>query len=271
MIRSVRVVALVLAASAPLMVSPAEAVELAAHRAIYSFSLGSAKPDGGVVAASGGMVEETGETCDGWTEEQRFRLRVQYAEQGTVEIKSTVLFWESKDGRRYRYDVRRDRSGEEPEVIKGEARLEPDKGGTAEFTRPQAVTLTLAPGVLFPTAFTRLLLERAAAGESFVARQVFDGSEVGNADQVTAVIGPALPPGPGKARTKLPESPLLERRSWRIRLAFFVTESADGKPDYEESIRLLDNGVTQEQVFDYGDYTVNATLDHIEPLPRPSC
>jgi hypothetical protein len=33
----------------------------------------------------------------------------------------------------------------------------------------------------------------------------------------------------------------------------------------------MDNGVSQNMALDYGDYIVNARLDHIEPLPHPSC
>ncbi len=36
-------------------------------------------------------------------------------------------------------------------------------------------------------------------------------------------------------------------------------------------MRLMDNGVSQDMSLDYGDYIVNARLDHIEPLPKPSC
>ena len=35
--------------------------------------------------------------------------------------------------------------------------------------------MKLAPGVLFPTAHTLLLIERARAGDQFVSREIFDG------------------------------------------------------------------------------------------------
>ncbi len=247
------------------------AVEIAPHRALYSLTLGSAKASSGVVGASGAMVYEWGETCDGWTVQQRFRLRLQYAEQDGVDVSSNLVTWEAKDGLRYRFNERRLRNGEPDEEIRGEAKLDgPGKGGTAEFTRPSSTTMTLAPGVLFPTAHTILLIDRAQAGEQFVSRQVFDGATVENASQITAVIGPPLKPGADKGE-KAPDTPLLKRPSWRVRLAFFPADSKSGEPDYELGMRLLDNGVSEDMSLDYSDYVIRAKLDEIEALPRPSC
>src|SRR6267154_2318532 len=61
--------------------------------------------------------------------------------------------------------------------------------------RPETTTLALAPGVLFPTAHTILLIDRAQAGEQFISKQVFDGATVENASQITAVIGAPLKEG----------------------------------------------------------------------------
>jgi len=252
---------------------PAAAFEIAPHRALYSLTLGWARPASNVVAASGAMVYEWGETCDGWTVQQRFRLRLQYAEQEGVEVSSNLVTWEAKDGLRYRFNERRLRNGEPDEEIKGEARLEgAGKGGMAEFTRPEATRLKLAPGVLFPTAHTLLLIERARAGEQFVARDVFDGATVENASQITAVIGREITPAAaGSGDKKQPDSPLLKRPSWRIRLAFFPADSKAEQPDYELGMQLLDNGVSKDMALDYSDYVIRATLDEIEALPRPNC
>ncbi len=256
-----------------LAVSPASAVDIAPHRALYNLTLEGAKTSSGVAGASGGMYYEWGETCDGWTVEQRFRLRLLYAEEGSVDINSTLVTWESKDGLRYRFNERRLRNGEVEDDIHGEAHLDgPDKGGVAEFDKPEHATLKLLPGVLFPTAHTLVLIARAQAGDQFVARKVFDGAAVENAGQITAVIGPQLKPDP-KAGKPL-DSPLLQRPSWRISLAFFpagADTSDSDTPDYELSMRLLDNGVSQDMSLDYGDYVLRAKLGDIEALPKPSC
>ena len=268
--RLLAIVAAVWVVAAP----AAFAVEIAPHRALYSLTLGSAKSSSGVVGASGAMVYEWGETCDGWTVQQRFRLRLQYAEQDGVEVSSNLVTWESKDGLRYRFNERRLRNGEPDEEIKGEAKLDgTGKGGTAEFSRPEATTLTLAPGVLFPTAHTILLIDRAQAGEQFISKQVFDGATVENASQITAVIGAPLKRGAGAAAgaDKTADNALLKRPSWRVRLAFFPADDKSGQPDYELGMKLLDNGVSQDMSLDYSDYVIRAKLDEIEALPRPTC
>jgi len=279
--------AAVLLAAAPV----ARAGELAPYRALYHLSLVSAKSGSGVVAAGGAVLDEWGETCDGWTEQERFLMRLQYAEQGDEKIRSNLVSWEAKDGLRYRFDERRENSGEDgrqasdgddehpsarppgpaAEEIKGEARLDgAGEGGTAEFSRPEAATLALPKGVLFPTAHTAELIARAQAGDQLVTRRLFDGSDLANAAEITAFIGRQI--APPAAQPGAPAiAPLLQRPSWLIRLAFFPAGSTSGLPDYQETIRLLDNGVVGEMLFDYGDYIIRAKLDDIEALPRPSC
>src|SRR5262249_14045511 len=169
------------------------ATEISPHRALYSLSLESSKAGSGVVGASGAMIYEWGETCDAWTVQQRFRLRLVYEDTDPVELSSTLVSWESKDGLRYRFNERRLRNGAADEEVKGEARLDgTGKGGKADFTKPDPVTMALAPSVLFPTAHTLLLIERALAGDNFLSREVFDGATEDNASQISAVIGPRV-------------------------------------------------------------------------------
>jgi len=267
------------AAALVLLATAARAADIDPHRALYSLTLGSSKMASGVLGASGAMYYEWGETCDGWTVEQRFRLRITYAESGSSELSSTLVTWESKDGLRYRFNERRLHNGEPDEELHGEAHLDgAGKGGEAEFTKPEAKTLTLAPGVIFPTAHTLVLIDHALGGDQFLARKVFDGSAVENASQITAVIGPKLDPGAPvnaedeeKPSDEAAKSPLLNHPSWRVRLAFFPPDSTAETPDYELGMRLLSNGVSQDMELDYGDYVIKARLDEIEPLSKPSC
>jgi EipB-like len=249
----------------------AGAVDIAPHRALYSMTLGSTKSNSGVVAARGTMVYEWGETCDGWTVEQRYKLNMQYSDSPDVEISSNYVTWESKDGLKYRFNERKLRNGEPDEEVRGDAQLDgPGQGGSAEFVRPTKDHMDLAPGVVFPTAHTLDLITHAAKGEQFLSRLVFDGSAEENAAQITAVIGGeqiavAKQTGDG------PKSPLLDRPSWRMRLAFFPAGTKADQPDYELGMQLLDNGVSREMLLDYGDFAIKAKLDEIEALPRPAC
>jgi hypothetical protein len=231
-------------------------------------SLGSARSDSELADAHGAMVYQWGETCDGWTIEQRYRLKLHYSEARDTDIVSRFITWESKDGLRYRFSEREARNGAVTEEISGEAQLDGvGKGGVVRFSKPRQETMQLAPGVLFPSAHTILLIDHARAGATFVSRQVFDGSTAENAVQVSAFIAAK----PAADHTAAKNDPLLDRLGWRIRLAFFPADAMADVPDYEIGMMLLDNGVSRDMVIDYGDYTIRAKLDDIEALAKPGC
>ena len=170
----------------------AGAAEIAPHHALYSMSLGSTHGDAGVTGAGGTMAYQWGETCDGWTVEQRYRLKMAYAESSDVSIASNFVTWEAKDGLKYRFNQKETRNGKDNEEIRGQAKLDgPEKGGTVEFEKPQAKSIKLPPGVLFPSAQTIFLIDKAKAGENFISRQIFDGATVENAVLVSGFATPA--------------------------------------------------------------------------------
>jgi len=246
----------------------AGAAEIMPHRAIYPMTLGQAKSDAGVTGAKGTMAYQWGETCTGWTIEQRYRLKMGYAESPDVTIASNFVTWEAKDGLSYRFNQKETRGGVDDQEIRGSAKLDgPGKGGTADFEKPPGKSFQLPPGVLFPSAHTIFLIDQAKAGENFISKHVFDGATAENAVLVSAVIGPKIEPDAEAAK----KSPLLNHPGWRVRLAFFPADPKEEKPDYELGMLLLDNGVSRDMVIDYGDYSISAKLDDIEALPKPGC
>lgn len=246
----------------------ARAAEIVPHHALYSMSLGRATGDAGVTSASGTMAYQWGETCDGWTIEQRYRLKMGYAESPDVSIASNFVTWEAKDGLRYRFNQKETRNGTDNEEIRGSAKLDgPGQGGTADFEQPEGKNFKLPPAALFPSAHTIFLIDKAQAGENFVSRHVFDGATAEGAVLVSAVIGAKVEPDAEAAK----KSPLLNRPGWRVRLAFFPADPKAEKPDYELGMLLLDNGVSRDMVIDYGDYAIRAKLDDIEAVAKPRC
>lgn len=289
------------AASAVETASAPSGVQIAAHRALYAMTLAHAKTDSGVTGAQGEMGYQWGETCDGWTVEQRYKLTINYAESQDVNIDSNFVTWESKDGLRYRFNQKETRNGTVDAEIRGSAQLEgPGKGGTITFEKPQPQTMKLPPGALFPSAHTILLIQKAKAGDDFVARQVFDGATVEGAVLVSAVIGKKVEPSAdqkanadakaaadvkhsadpkaapaAKSAAAVPDpslnDPVLQRPGWHVRLAFFPSDPNSETPDYELGMLLLDNGISRDMTIDYGDYTISAKLAKIEPLGKPHC
>lgn len=246
----------------------AYAVELAPHRAVYSMELGAARAAIGIIGGSGEIFSEWAESCEGWTLTQRMRLRLSTSEGENFETLASFSSWESRDGRSFRYTMRNLRDGKVIEELRGRASLEGSgAGGVAAFTRPEGKTLHLPKGVVFPTEHTVQLIERAQAGEKRMSRIVFDGQSLDGPVEVNAVIGRAIEArGEGAG-----EKALTGRPSWRVRLAFFPVERTTPEPDYELGLRLFDNGVAEDLVLDYGDFTLLAKLERIEALHKPAC
>ncbi len=256
---SIGVIAMVLAAGA------ASAADLAAHRAVYSMKLHSARASGGITGASGAMTYRFADACDGWVVENRTALSFSYSEGNQITTNWEFVTWESKDGLRYRFHVRSSRNGEVMEEIDGTARLDGfGMGGVATFTRPEPMTVKLPKGTMFPTEHTLRLLERAEAGDKVFMRTVFDGSGTDGPFDVNALIGKRLPAGN-------PKQPLLAGPSWRIGMAFFPVDSKVETPDYEVALRYFSNGVAVDVVQNFGDFALRADLDTLEPLPPPDC
>ncbi|BBK31331.1 uncharacterized protein DUF1849 [Stella humosa] len=252
-----------------------EAGTIAPHRALYDLSLASARASGGVVGVQGRMLFEWGDACDGWTVQQRYRMRLSQAQDDEVEIVSSLASWESKDGMRYRFALKKKRGDEPEEEVRGSARLDgPGRGGRARFVRPEESKLDLPRGTVFPSTHTIEVIRRAEAKEHFFGRRVFDGSEVEAPVDVSAFIGPAKPAGGDGVKPAAGEAGktrnLADRPGWKVRLAFFPSASKDPLPDYEIGLVLLDNGVSSDMLIDYGDFTVRARLKELEPV-RGGC
>ncbi len=246
----------------------AYAIELAPHRAVYSMTLGATRAAIGIIGGSGDMYMEWAESCEGWTLTQRLRLKLFYSQGGAVDTDSRFSSWESRDGLSYRFTLRNLRDGKVSEELRGRASLEGSgTGGVAAFTRPEGKKLHLPKGSVFPTEHMVQLIERAQAGDKRLSRIVFDGASLDGPQEVNAVIGRAIEAKADGAGEKA----LTSRPSWRMRLAFFPLESMTPEPDYELGLRLFDNGVAEDLILDYGDFTLLAKIEQIEALPKPAC
>lgn len=241
----------------------------AAHRASYVLSLKSTKSGSGIADVTGRMVFEIADACDGWTVNQKLELRILSSEAPELVTDTSYTSWESKDGLKFRFDSKTTRNGEVAEQFRGSAELKNLKdGGEATYTVPEQRKLKLPPGTLFPTAHTEAIIQRAAAGETFDYRTLFDGSSDDSPFGVSAVIRQAEPQEPSKD----PQiAKLLTSRAWRVKLAFFPQASKEADPDYEISVRLYDNGVVSDMVLEYSNFSLSAKLDKAEALGKPKC
>jgi hypothetical protein len=245
---------------------PAAAVDITPHRAIYTMALDHAQPASGVVGADGRMSFEWADACSGWTVEQRYKLRIQYAEADESQMSVNFVTWESKDGKSYRFNVRKNHDDDPDEELKGTGAVAvSDKPGEAKFVKPDGSTFPLEAGTMFPTGHTIALIDAALGGRNFLAKPVFDGGTVEAPFQVTAAIGSLHPANAKDA------NPLLRYRWWPVRLAFFPSDSDSPQPDYELGMTLQENGIARDMTLDYGQFVIRAKLEKIEALAKPSC
>jgi hypothetical protein len=253
-----------------LLVPPSTlAAELAAHRASYLLTLGRSQSGSDIVDVRGVMSYEFTDACDGWTTVQKARMKFLYEDGRAIETGWNLNSWESKDGGRYRFFMRNFDGETVTSEIKGEAEQGAGGGaGMVHFEVPKAKQLTLPRGTLFPTAHSRALLQRAAAGDATFFATVFDGSDDKGPVDISAVLAGHGAPSAESAKL----SPLLATGPvYRLGLAFYELGGNDSTPEQEQAVSLYANGVIDRLTLDFGSFTVDAVLKKLEALPASGC
>jgi hypothetical protein len=120
---------------------------------------------------------------------------------------------------------------------------------------------------VFPTDHLQRVLAGALEGVHFLSHEVFDGWGFDALTQITSVIGRPKEMGPptGDATSAV------EGRAWPVSMAYYNVEHATDTPEFEANFLLGENGVLSDLVLDYGDFSLDATLEKLELLERPDC
>jgi hypothetical protein len=247
----------------------ARAVDVAPHRAIYEMALKSSDASSDISDVRGTMQFQWTDSCDGWSVDQRSMMTFLYNSGDQVDLGWSLVSWEAKDGKRYRFFVRKYQNGEVYEELRGDARLEADgTGGVADYTLPAPRQARLPAGTMFPTTHSLALLARAESGQPFLWADVFDGSDESGLFGVSAVIVGRRDAGEAVEG----RSPLLAAGpSWQVSLAFFPSVDDAPLPEHEQELRLHATGVVEDLILNYGDFTISATLKKLEALPPADC
>jgi hypothetical protein len=241
------------------------------HRAVYDLSLKRAT-NANVVEAGGRLVMEWAADCEGHVLNQRILTRLVDSEGEEVLNDYQVTSWESLDGASFRFSSRNEINGELVEEVSGSAKLErPGGPGRVSFTKPEAASLDLPAGVLFPTEHTLAVIRAARAGKRMVELPLFDGSGTDALFSTFSVIGDPDRKAPEAERHAALEGVV----SWPVHLAYFPIppkpEQPEGVPEFETGMRLFENGVTGDLMLDYGGFKLGGVLSRLDALPRPSC
>lgn len=238
------------------------------HVAVYDLSLSKARRNARVAAVSGRYRFEVLDLCDGWGMRHEARMTVSYLTGDVASFGWRLGTWEAKEGTDYRFVLRRFTGDRPVEEIRGTASLQgPGGPGGVTYAEDREDTLALPSGTVFP-AQQSLQLVRAARGGTLPKRwTLFDGWE----RSVVGVSGYLIARYAASRPARL-SSPLLDRRiSWRIQVGYYDLAGRSAVPEQEQEMRIYDNGIIDEFVFDYGDFSVDGTLISLDGEPRQGC
>ncbi|MBI0535507.1 DUF1849 family protein [Roseomonas sp. KE2513] len=240
--------------------------EMVAHRGAYRLSFDKSRDSSDISRAEGVMLFEVLDACDGWASRQRLTMRLQDRDGQTIETASDYATWESKDGRRLRFSMTQMTGGAVSNRITGEAVLQADGSGVANYDQPGARQEALPPGTLLPMAHTIRAIAAARGGQRILNVPLMDGTSEDGAQESTTVVSPWK-----READAQPRFPLLGgQESGRMRIAFFGKDNSGGgasSPDYEVGLRYYANGVADELNMDFGEFSVNGKLETLEAVP----
>lgn len=240
--------------------SPARAVELAAHRALYDLTLSTARGD--VTAAYGTMSYEVTDACDGWAVHQQLAMTVTNRDGQDIDMLSDYTTYEAKDGTLLRFRSRQAGDPSPGTDIAGTAERKLGQAGTIRYTSPAGVTKPLPKGTLFPMAHTIAIIQGAEAGKHFFPLPLFDGTGADGAQDSTVAVVKW-----GETR-KTPYHFLDDVPGGRVHIAFFPRGADVQEPDYEVSMFYWENGIADDLLMDFGDFVMRGRLRQLIPLKK---
>lgn len=254
-----------------------QSIQLAPHRAVYDFQLGTVKSDKTISALTGRMVYEfTGSACEGYTQTMRFVTRTSAA-SGTASVadqRSTS--WEDDAGMRYRFQTSQFRNQKLVEQAAGTAtRGEGRDDIRVELTHPDKRTSAVSGQAMFPVQHSLRLIDYARRGrQSFVA-DFFDGSEGGEKTySLSAQIGKAVPSGFNRTLPRVGQADKLDGiAAWPVMLSYYEhgSEGKDAVPVYEMGFVIFANGISRRLHIDNGEYTLKGELSELTLLDPVPC
>jgi EipB-like len=264
------------AAAACAMLGASEAAvaadDMVAHHATYALSLAPGNGNSSIIGADGIMIYDMKDTCDGWATDLKLKVIISFDSGDARTFETSQVYWESKNGKSFRFLTKTGTGGgdDQSNQTRGEARIDSSGNGSVVADLPSKGEAKLPAGTLFPIGQTELVLKQAAAGETFVSAEVFDGTIPTQAVQETALIGAGEKDWGGLAK-KFPD--LAGLMSYPVGLAYFIGESTDATPDNEQSMRLYDNGVVGLFDFDFGQggIKIRALLNDLKLQKASGC
>lgn len=250
---------------------PANAAAMLAHRAIYDLSL-DADPSRPMLETARGRIvyEFSGSSCEGYTQNFRQVAELAGSEFGKRLIDSRSLSFEEAGGKVMHYNGSITINNADVQETDGTA--EKVEGAVKiSLVKPEPETVSLQRAAMFPTEHYQRIIAAAIKGEAALEAAVFDGNGDGKTISDTfAVIGKILPEN--KAGEAIRKAGFAAIKRWPVTVSYFDGEGQEREtPSYVMSMELLENGVADALVLNYGDFVLKGTLRQVDTLPQKSC
>lgn len=264
--RSLAALVLVVSLLAPASATPFQAYR--PYQAVYDLELKETRDSADVMDVVGRLVFRLqGDTCSGYITESRFVMQMLRESGSEVVTDIRTSNWEAGDGSSMRFFTTTRMNGQTVRAIEGSA--EKRNGAlVVRHKRPEEREFRFQGETMFPMQFHRRLMEALGQeDERFLTAELFDGGEEdGSPVSVTAVLGNRKTADDGTG----PGAPVAPAEVfWPVSMAYFDGAAADSGPDYMVNFQLAPDGIERGMTLDYGDFSVEATLENLE-LGKPA-
>jgi len=257
-----------------LAVAPAQASNIAPHRAVYDLTLMRADSRASVSSVEGRLAFEIqGSNCEGWTISFRMATKYSPSEGEASLIDTQSISYEGPGALDFRHQTKEAINGKvkEDNRIKV-SRASIDSEGEGEVDNAASEAFTIAPGTILPMQHQLKLMALGEAGGGRDASTIYDGSDGAKTFRAISFVGRAKLPGSIERDAENPEAaPLAGLAAWPMTVSYFPGKNGEETPDYQISFDMYENGVATGLVLDYGAFALSGTLTNLQMLQAASC
>ncbi len=236
-------------------------------RTVYDLKLNQNRSSPGIDAATGRLVVELLEDCDGFIFNQGFITNFTSSEGPEIIGDMQASVRESRDGRAIRFNLLNRINGKVVEREQGRADFGAQGAGNAVWRLPKARELALPKGTVFPINHNRMVLEHALRGSRGFEVALFDGSYDAGYYLASAFIGDKTNRKQGDGTNLLAKDLI----SWPVRLAYYHYDNRLGVPDFEVGFTLYSDGVVDDIKLDYPEFGLTGRLVELQYFDQPAC
>jgi hypothetical protein len=252
-------------------------VTLIPHRAIYDLSLGTTRANAQLAGVRGRILYDFGgSACQGYSLDFRQVSELDSGEGkvSTSDLRSTT--WEGADAKSFKFTSQNFVDENLIDSVDGRAEREATKTAVA-LEKPQQKSLSLAPGVVFPTEHMVRVIKAARAGQVVLSFPVYDGSDTGDKvfDTLTVIGHEIKSDERGHDDAAAGEPKLAAVPRWPVTVSYFergkTENGTEQTPAYAISFELYANGISRALALDYNNFVINGKLASLDIKDAAPC